>query len=278
MRLAESFRAQNNSVPKSEVLKTRGQDGVKPRYRNILTLHSSFRLTVYQRDHCRILTMTSQLPCNASGAELKQPLVVVQDLESSSSSSSQEEQNNDNARRGASNLILVKNLCFGLFVSLLVQAVTHCACLVLTKHQGKNPKPDESACSLSPWGLQLIIHMNFAFFALVWGIVAMLATRKGSMYLRKKFDNDADAPNSESISTPRFLFHSVTGFLFGVNVGSDVGWAIAEVELGMPFPLAPLLSAVLLDAGLCCLMMKCFDWSHQPGPFSTGSCHEDEWL
>jgi hypothetical protein len=33
----------------------------------------------------------------------------------------------------------------------------------------------------------------------------MTLTRKGSMYIRKQFDSDADAPNRESIWTPRFI-------------------------------------------------------------------------
>jgi hypothetical protein len=215
---------------------------------------------------------------NAS-ADLKQPLlVVVQDLESSSSSYSQEEQENDIAKRAVSNRILVKCLCFGAFVGLLVQAVTFSAFLVFVIHWGNNPKPDTSA-PFSYWTLYLIIHIDFIFYTLVWGIVVvMTVTKKGSMHMRKKFDNDADAPNNDSIWTSRFLFHSGLGFLLGVIVGSCAAWTIIDAELGMPVPYMPLLYTLLMDTGLCCLMIKCFDWGHGPDPFSTAPPDDDSFF
>jgi hypothetical protein len=219
--------------------------------------------------------MTSQL-CSAScfestissrsnaSADLKQPLVVVQDLESSSSSYSQEEQENDIAKRGVGNRILVKCLCFGAFVGLLVQVVT------FTIHWGKNPKPDTST-PFSTWTLCFFILLDIALYFLVWGIVIMTLTRKGSIYMRKKFGNDADAPNIDSIWTSRFLFHSGLGFLLGVMAGTCAAWAIITVELGVPVPYPTLMCTLLLDVGICCLIIKCFDSAHEPDPFRTAS-------
>ena len=92
----------------------------------------------------------------------------------------------------------------------------------------------------------------------------MMATRKGSTYTRKKFDNDTDAPNSESVWTGRFLLISVMDFRFGFTTGCYAAWAIFDIALGMPVSLVPLLRSLLVDVGLCYLMMKCFDWGHQP--------------
>jgi hypothetical protein len=136
----------------------------------------------------QILLMASQLH-NASyfqsissrsnaSADLKQPLLVVQDLESSSSSCSQAEQENDIAKRPMKKRVLVKCLCFGAFVGLLVQAVTFSAFLVFTIHWGKNPKPDTSA-PFSYWTLCLIIHADIIFHTLVWGMLFMTVTKKG---------------------------------------------------------------------------------------------------
>lgn len=86
------------------------------------------------------------------------------------------------------------------------------------------------------------------------------------MCMRKKFDNDANAPNSESIWTSRFLFLlSGIGFLLGDSVRSYVGWAIiVNIELGMTVPLATLLSKFLLDVVLRSLMIKSFYWGREP--------------
>jgi hypothetical protein len=196
-----------------------------------------------------------------ANADLKQPLVVVQDLESPSSSHSEEEQMTESARREASNRILVKSLCFGAFSGLFLHIVTFSALFLFTLHFGKNSKPDESA-SVSYWTLYLIINADTAFYTLFFGGFLMTLTRKGSMYMRKKFDNDADNPNSQTIWTPRFLV--LTGFLVGITGGSYAAWAIVVVKLGRPVPLAPLLCTLLVDVGRYCLMIKCFDSGRRP--------------
>jgi hypothetical protein len=215
--------------------------------------------------------MTSQLytascferiSSSTANANLKQPLVEVQDLELSSSPSSQVEQKTDNERRRLSSLVLVKSLCFGSFIGLLIQAVTFSAFLVVSKKWGRgNPQPEESA-ALSYWTLYLLIHMDIAVYSIIWGGFLMTLTRKGSMYMRKKFDNDADAPNTESVWTPRFLFLSGIGVLLGVIAGSYTAWVIIDIELGFPVSLTPLFSTFLLDVGLCYLMVKGFDYAH----------------
>ena len=227
--------------------------------------------------------MTSQL-CNSScferldtsnaNADLKQPMVVVQDLESSSSS--QEQQKTDIARQRVSILILVKSFCFGAFVGLLLQAVSFAAFLVFTKKWGKNPQPDESA-PLSYWTLYLLIHADVAICALIFVGFVMTMTRKGSMYMRKKFDNDAHAPNGESVWTPLFLLVSGIYFLIGAVVGSCGAWAVVDVALGTPVPLASLLCSLLVNVGLCCLMIKrCFDWGHGPSFTADDEPEEDQ--
>jgi hypothetical protein len=215
--------------------------------------------------------MTSQLSTascfesissSTANANLKQPLVEVQDLELSSSPSSQVEQKTDNERRRLSSLVLVKSLCFGSFIGLLIQAVTFSAFLVVSKKWGRgNPQPEESA-ALSYWTLYLLIHMDIAVFSIIWGCIFMTLTRKGSMYMRKKFDNDADAPNTESVWTQRFLFLNGIGVLLGVIAGSYTAWAIMDIEMGFSVSLPLLFSTLLMYGGLCYLMVKCFDWGH----------------
>ena len=213
--------------------------------------------------------MASQLLCNTSchkriatsnaNANLKQPLVVVQDLESSqSSSSSQIEQNADIDRQRVSILILVKSFCFGAFASLLLQAFTFSALWVLYKKWGKNTQPDESA-PLTNWAIYFLLTIDAAFYIFIGVGFVMTLTRKGSLYMRKKFDKDAHAPKSKSVWTPRFLVVSGVIFLSGISFGSHGAWAIINVALGISNP--PPLFPLLVQVGSCCLMIKCYDWN-----------------
>ena len=135
---------------------------------------------------------------NASAEELEAAtmLVVVEDLESSPSSQEQE-QKTDHARQTVSTLILTKSFWIGVFAGLLLQLViTFSAFLMLFLCSGKNPQHSVSA-PLSYWTLYMLVHLDLAFYAVVCVGFAMTLTRKGSVNLRKKFDNDADAPSQQ---------------------------------------------------------------------------------
>ena len=200
---------------------------------------------------------------NASAGDLKQPLlVVVEDLESSPSSQEQE-QTTDDAKQRVSTLILTEILWIGAFAGLLLQLVTFSAFLVLFFSWGKNPQPNESAPLASYWTVYMLVHLDVAFYAFVLVGFAMTLIRKGgSLYLRKKFDNDADAPNREAVWTPRFLFLNGISFLLGLATGKII-WTIVDIKLGTPVPRVTLLSALLMEVGLCCLIIKCFDWGQK---------------
>ena len=191
-----------------------------------------------------------------ANADLKQRLVVGQHLEPSSS---QEEQNTYSTRRRMSLLIIVKSFCFGAYVGLLLHVVTFSAFLVLI-HWGKDP-PAIAPFLLSSWFLCLLKYIVIAFYAILWVSFAMTLTPKGCMYTLKSFDNEADAPNSESVWTPQFLFLSANGFfLGGIVPGSYAAWTIVYIELGIPAPPTLVFSILPVDVGLCCLLIKCFDW------------------
>jgi hypothetical protein len=235
----------------------------------LLNIRHSFYYSILSNQY-RIPRMTSQR-CTAScfesisstaNADLKQPLVVeVQDFESFASSSQEEEQITHNARRRVRTRVLMKSFCFGAFVGLLLQAIMFSAfLLVITKKWGGDPHPEEST-TVSFWSLYLLLNMDVLFYGIIWAGFLTALTRKGSLYMRKKFDNDADAPNTESIRTPRFLFIIGSGFLLGHLVGSNTAWTVMDMQLGMPLQLIPLLIFRLLtDVERCCLMVNFFDW------------------
>jgi hypothetical protein len=196
---------------------------------------------------------------STANADLKQPLLEVQDLETSSSSS-QEDQKTDNARQRLSILrsVLLKSFCYGSFLGLLVQSITFSAVFVMAKKWGKNPPPEASA-NVSYWTLCLLAKVDIVVYSMICGCFCMAVTRKGSMYMLKKFDNDADAPDTESIWTPRLLFHSEIVFLLGFLAGSYTAFAVIDIGLGKPLPLTLLIFTLLMDVGTCFLMLTCFE-------------------
>jgi hypothetical protein len=218
-------------------------------------------MTNHHQLHTAFIYENSVVVSSTVNADLKEPLIDVQDLESLSSQD--ENQLVDVARRRLSNHALVKSFCLGSFVGLLLQAVTFSAYLVITTKWGKNRPPEESGVTLSYWTLYLLIHIDIAVYSIIWGGFIAVLTRKGSMYLRKTFDNDADAPNTESVWTPRFLFLSGIAFTSCLLLGSDIAWEIIDIKLGLPLSLAPLLFTLLLNLWRCCLMIKYFDWIHE---------------
>ena len=226
---------------------------------------------------------------NATNADfLKQPLIVIQDLESSqssfSSSSSQEgKQNADIARQQRVRiLILVKSFCFGTFASLLLHAVLTISAFWVMYNNNKwrknTTQPDESAAPLlSIWNLYFLLTILIAFHTLVWVGFVMTQTRKGSTYMLKKFDNDDahHAPKSaeSSVWTPLFLVVNGAIFLIGISSGLRVALTILNIALGMsiPLPLGPLLVS-------CCLMglIKCYDRDDDDDELWTADDDEPE--
>ena len=187
---------------------------------------------------------------SSTSADLKQPLIVVHDLESSSSS--QEEQTIDSTRQKLGILVvLLKSLCLGAFVGLLIQTITFSAFLLITKKWAKIP---------SRWTQYVLVYIDIAIFSIIsWGSYCMAGTRNKSMYMRKKFDNDADgAPNTESVWTKRYLLVSGIAFLHGFLIGSFIAWVIVDIKSGLPVPAVSLLFIILVHVGLCCLLVKCF--------------------
>ena len=76
------------------------------------------------------------------------------------------------------------------------------------------------------------------------------------------FDNDTDgSPNVESVWAQRFLLLSGAAFPRGLLIGSSAAWVVVGVRLSLPVPLVSLLFTSLTRAGLCCLLIKCFDWA-----------------
>ena len=229
--------------------------------------------------------MTSQL-CNAScferiarsnatAEDFKQPLLVVaEDLESPPSSQEQG-QNTDDAKQRESTLIFTKSLWIGAFACLNLQLVTFSAFWGLFYRWGKNPQPNESA-PLSYWALYMLVHLDIALYAVVWVGLTMTLTRKGSVYLRKKFDDDADAPNGESVWTPQFLLLNGIGFLLGLITGYFTIWTIVDIKLGMPVQLVFLLFPLLIEVWLCFHILKYLNLGHEPCTASNDEPEEDQ--
>jgi threonine/homoserine/homoserine lactone efflux protein len=96
------------------------------------------------------------------------------------------------------------------------------------------------------------------------------------MYMLKKFDNDADAPDTESIWTPPLMFRSEIVFYLGVFVGSHAAFTVIDIGLGKPLPLPLLIFTVLMDLGTCFLVLTWFQMDRrEPAADDEPSEEED---
>jgi hypothetical protein len=109
----------------------------------------------------------------------------------------------------------------------------------------------------------------------IWSTFVYTMTKSGSLYMRKKLDQDVDTPaGANSIWTARVLFAVGIYFLVGVSVGSCSLWTIVDLRMGVVVPsLIPLLITGVVEFSFFYIMIMCFDWGHGK---SAGDEKEEE--
>jgi hypothetical protein len=106
-------------------------------------------------------------------------------------------------------------------------------------------------------------------------------TKSGSLYMRKKLDQDhVDTPaGANSIWTARMLCVVGIYLLVGVSVGSCSFWTIVDLRMGMVMVvplLTPWLMTAVVDFSFFYIMIKCFDWGHGKGGDEQEEEEEEE--
>ena len=138
---------------------------------------------------------------------------------------------------------------------------------VISKTWSQNPIFSGSFLS-SSLASDIGIHIIF-----IWSTVCYSRTRSGSLYLRKKLDQDVGRPaGSNLIWTARMSLLASLYFLSGYILGSCLFLVGVGVPMGMDVPFTFMLVTVLVDFVFSWLIFKCFDWVNN----KSGEEQEDE--
>ena len=167
-------------------------------------------------------------------------------------------QNDQRRRRKA---ILCSSGLVGLILGTLIQTITCLAFGMFLQFTGKNSKPQRESDMLVFSLLAILSQLDVISYAAIWILFTCTLTKAGSNYVRKKFDLEE---SKDQIWTGRFLFMFSMLFLFGLVVGSFLGWTLVDFLLGKPVPLMPFVWTLILDLFLCFAMIWCYDLGHPP--------------
>jgi hypothetical protein len=189
---------------------------------------------------------------------LKQPLIITMSDEESLEGEGQTKLQKERQSRS----VICKSFLLGSSFGFALQAMSYAAYYTLFKMFGKDTTPEPG--SLLSWFsyclLVLISQLDLAIYVAIWLAFLYTTTKSGSLYMRKKFDNDAANPNSGSIWTTRMLFMFGVYFLVGLHAGAFSLLVIVDLFIGMAIPLMPLLRNMMMDFVTLFLIGKCFDW------------------
>jgi hypothetical protein len=168
----------------------------------------------------------------------------------------------------------------GSAIGFVLHVVVFATCYTIFKIWSQHPTFSGSLSLASYWMLVLLSQAVIAIYVGICLIFLYTMTKSGSLYMRKKLDQDVDTPaGANSIWTARMLF--VVGIYFvGVSVGSCSFWTIARLRMGMVVPLTPLLMTVVVEFSffyIFYIMIKCFeDWGRAGSSKSCGDEEEED--
>ena len=146
----------------------------------------------------------------------------------------------------------------GVLLGMNVQAVTIGAFAIMSKYWGNATFRSQSYTEMLPVGvLTVLSQLDIILYVCLWMIFMFLLTERGYNYFRKKFDI---AGSRGDLQKRRFLFVSFICFLGGVIVGTLSEWALVDLMLGRPVPLASIAFTMVLDLLLCLLMVWYYDF------------------
>jgi uncharacterized membrane protein len=168
---------------------------------------------------------------------------------------SSERRNNNNERLLAGSRYVV----IGTFIGLLMQVVTFGSFEILIRRWGKYPRL-ESGHDYVFYGIFMCLsECNIVLGILVYiGLVASF-TKRGSLYIRKKFDL-SEGPKSVSVQTVSLSCFS------GIALGSLMGCFAVSVIYGIPgVVLMPLFEMVVLDFVVFFVLFRACAWRNDSG-------------
>jgi hypothetical protein len=207
-----------------------------------------------------------------SSETMKRPLITTTMSSSNASLETDEEQTKTRLEQQRKRLVW-RALLLGSGIGFVLQVVVFATCYTILKIWGQHPTFSSSLSLASYRILVLLSQVDIAICIGIWSTFVYTMTKSGSLYMRKKLDQDVDTPaGANSIWTARVLFAVGIYFLVGVSVGSCSLWTIVDLRMGVVVPsVIPLL---MVEFSFFYIMIMCFDWGH--AGMSPGDEQEEE--
>ena len=101
-------------------------------------------------------------------------------------------------------------------------------------------------------------QLDIALYFVIWIIFMLFVSDAGKSCLRR-IAYGAEPPQQPLRYQSRFLFRIVLYFFGGLIIGSYAVWTRVDYLLGLPVPVLPIISALVVSMSLCCLTMQYFD-------------------
>jgi hypothetical protein len=208
-----------------------------------------------------------------SSESMKRPLITTT-MSSSNASLETEEQTRLEQQ---SKRLVWQAFLLGSAIGFVLHVVLFATCYTIFKIWGEHPTFSSSLSHASYCILVLLSQVDIGICIGIWSTFVYTTTKSGSLYMRKKLDQDVDTPaGANSIWTARMLFVVGIYFLVGVKVGTCSLWTIVHLRIGMVVPLTPLLMSVVVEIFLFYIMIKCFDWGRAGSSKSRGDEEEED--
>jgi uncharacterized protein (DUF2062 family) len=192
---------------------------------------------------------------------MKRPLITPFMIRSNGSLETEEQ---TRLEQQSKHLVVWQAFLLGSAIGFVVQGVVFATCYTIFKIWGQHPTFSGALSHASYCILVILSQVDIVICIGIWSTFVYTMTKSGSLYMRKKLDQDVDTPaGANSIWTARMLFVVGIYFLVGVSVGSFSLSTIVDLRMGMIVPLlTPWLMTVVVDFSFFYIMIKCFDWGH----------------
>ncbi|KAG7338126.1 hypothetical protein IV203_034352 [Nitzschia inconspicua] len=118
--------------------------------------------------------------------------------------------------------------------------------------------------------LSVLTQIDLVIYVLIWVAFTCTMTRNGMQFLRFHYQDPS--------LRRRGVFVLGVYFLVGIVVGAFGAWSLIDIYLGFPIPFFPIVATVVIDLGLCYMMVWCYDLGQRRDRVSGDEteCDEDD--
>jgi hypothetical protein len=199
---------------------------------------------------------------DSSSEIMKRPLITTAWSSSNASAEEQTRLVEKDKRQGKEGSLAWRAFLLGGVLQVMAFATYYTS--TIFKIWGQDPTFSGSLSLVFYWILFLLSRVDIAIYFGLWlTFLYTISSKSGSLYMRKKLDQDVDTPaGSNWYWTARMLFIVGISLGWGAIVGCFLCWTIVHLHMSVPFPFTALM-AVVYNFVLCLIMIKYFlDWMH----------------